>query len=309
MNKKLLAWILLFSCNLMWALHFTSIKLTQGQLGQYFTVWFPMLLSIFMLSPFIIKDFKKNNRTFKDILVFVPLAALGAFPSQMLMTIGTRMSLASNAAIMVLILPILTAVLAYLILKEKMTRTLWISFAIAIVGVTLVSLNDLSKIDFGTEYAIGNLIIFIALIANAYFNVGCKKIADKFSGMEMVFYSYVIIVILLSPFVFYNESDIFSKFNTFTSDTWIGLILLTVFHNFLSMVLFFTALRNLNANEVGLSNYLIPFFGVPISALWLGEKLSIPAIIGGVLVLVSMLIMTIVDARNTKRNLTINNKL
>ena len=303
MNKKLIAWILLFSCNLMWALHFTSIKLTQNQLGQYFTVWFPMLLSIFMLMPFVLKDFKKKKRSLKDILVFVPLAALGAFPSQMLMTIGTRMSLASNAAIMVLILPILTAVLAYLILKEKMTKTLWTSFAIAIAGVTLVSLNDLSKIDFGTEYAIGNLVIFAALIANAYYNVGCKKIADKFSGMEMVFYSYVIIVILLSPFIFNYESDIFSRFHMFTSDTWIGLILLTVFHNFLSMVLFFIALKNLRANEVGLSNYLIPFFGVPISAFWLGEKLGLPAIIGGSLVLISMLIMTLVDARNAKKEI------
>lgn len=260
MNKKLIAWILLFSCNLMWALQFTAIKLVQDQVGQYFTVWMPMLLSVLMLFFFVVKDYKANNRSIKDILVFLPLAALGAFPSQVLMTIGTRMSLASNAAIIVLILPILTAVLAYLILKEKMTRTLWISFSIAMIGVILVSLNDLKSIDFGTEYAIGNLIIFLALLANAYYNVGCKRVAHKFTGMEMVFYTYIFIVILLTPFVLYYEADTFARIATFTGSTWTGLILLTVFHNFLSMALFFIALKNLRANEVGLSNYLIPFF-------------------------------------------------
>lgn len=297
MNKKILSWILLFSCNLMWALQFTSIKLTQAQVGPYFTVWGPMLLSLFLLCPFIIKDFKKNNRSIKDVLVFVPLAALGAFPSQVLMTVGTRYSLASNAAIIVLILPVLTAFLAFLILKESMTKIRWVCFGISIIGVILCSTNDIKQMNLGSKYALGNLIIFLALVGNAYYNVGCKKIADKFTGMEMVFYTYLIMVILLTPFVLYYEPDIFSKIPSFTTDTWIGMGSLTLFQNFLSMVLFFIALKNLEATDVALSNYLITFFGLPIAAVWLGEKLGLQAIAGGVLVLSSMLLLTIIESR------------
>ncbi len=47
--------------------------------------------------------------------------------------------------------------------------------------------------------------------------------------------------------------------------------------------------------QVALSNYLITFFGLPIAAIWLGEKLNINAIVGGALVLASTLIITIVD--------------
>jgi drug/metabolite transporter (DMT)-like permease len=297
MNKKILSWILLFSCNLMWALQFTSIKLTQAQVGPYFTVWGPMLLSLFLLFPFIIKDFKKNNRSIKDVLVFVPLAALGAFPSQVLMTVGTRYSLASNAAIIVLILPVLTAFLAFLILKESMTKIRWVCFGISIIGVILCSTNDIKQMNLGSKYALGNLVIFLALVGNAYYNVGCKKIADKFTGMELVFYTYLIMVILLTPFVLYYEPDIFSKIPSFTTDTWIGMGSLTLFQNFLSMVLFFIALKNLEATDVALSNYLITFFGLPIAAVWLGEKLGLQAIAGGVLVLGSMLLLTIIESR------------
>lgn len=299
-----MAWSLLFSCNLMWALQFTCIKLTQSQIGPYFTVWGPMLLSLFLLLPFIIKDYTKYHRRPKDIAVFIPLAAMGAFPSQVLMTIGTRYSLASNAAIIVLILPVLTALLAFLLLKEKMTRIRWVCFAIAIAGVILCSANDIRQINFGSQYAWGNLIIFLALVGNAYYNVGCKKIAGKFSGMEMVFYTYFIMVILLTPFVLYYEGNTFSRIHAFTANTWIGMGSLTLFQNFLSMVLFFIALKHLEATDVALSNYLITFFGLPIAAVWLGERLGITAIIGGSLVLLSMIALTVVEgfSKETKLN-------
>lgn len=290
-----MAWSLLFSCNLMWALQFTCIKLTQSQVGPYFTVWGPMLLSLLLLFPRVIKDYTRHRRRPKDIAVFIPLAAIGAFPSQMLMTIGTRYSLASNAAIIVLILPVLTALLAFLLLKEKMTRIRWICFAIAIVGVVLCSTNDIRQLNFSSQYAWGNLIIFLALVGNAYYNVGCKKIASKFSGMELVFYTYFLMVILLTPFVLYYEADIFSRIHLFTASTWIGMGSLTLFQNFLSMVLFFIALKHLEATDVALSNYLITFFGLPIAAIWLGEKLGMTAIIGGSLVLLSMLALTVAE--------------
>jgi drug/metabolite transporter (DMT)-like permease len=54
---------------------------------------------------------------------------------------------------------------------------------------------------------------------------------------------------------------------------------------------------------VALSNYLITFFGLPIAAIWLGETLNIHAIVGGILVLASTLIITIVDYRMRQRAL------
>ncbi len=302
-----MSWIILFACNFMWAFHFTSIKLTQDQVGPYFTVWAPMLLATVLLAPFVARDFKKGGKKLKDILIFVQLAALGAFPSQVLMTWGTQYSLASNAAILVLTLPVITAVFAFLILKERMNTARWISFGIAIIGVALCSTDDIKRVDLGSRYALGNVLIFLAILGNAYYNVGCKQIAEKYTEIEMVFYTYLVMCILLTPLVLYYEPDMFGKIPEFTTNTWIGMISLTVFHNFLSMVLFFKALKNLDATQVALSNYLITFMGLPIAAFWLGEKLNTQAIVGGVLVLVSTLILSIVDNRVQQKKLINNN--
>jgi len=303
MKKGIVAWITLLFCNLIWSFHFTSIKLTQAQVGPYFTVWAPMLLATLFLAPFVIKDFKKGKKKLKDVLVFVQLGALGAFPSQVLMTYGTQYSLASNAAILVLALPVITAVFAFLILKEKMNRLRWASFAIAIIGVILCSTNDIRQADLSSKYALGNLLIFLAIVGNAYYNVGCKKIADRFTEMEMVFYTYLVLVIMLTPLVLYYEPGMFAKVPQFTLKTWLGMASLTLFHNFLSMLLFFKVLKFLDATQVALSNYMITFMGLPIAAVFLGETLSVQSVIGGVLVLLATLILTIVDHRTYKNNL------
>lgn len=279
----------------MWSLQFTCIKLTQEQIGPYFTVWAPMLLATLFLAPFALQEFKKGGKKFKDIIIFGQLALLGVFPAQVFMTWGTQYSLASNAAILTLSLPVITALFAFLLLKEKMNKIRWVSFIIAITGVILCSTSDIKQLNFGSNYAIGNILIFLAIVGNAYYNTGIKKIADRYSEMELLFFTYVVMVILLTPLVLYYEHNVFAKISSFTRQTWTGMTLLTIFHNFLSMLLFFKALKVLDAMQVALSNYMVAFFGLPIAAIWLGEKLNSMAIAGGMLVLISTLIITIVD--------------
>lgn len=144
------------------------------------------------------------------------------------------------------------------------------------------------------EWVIGPAEKFVSEPVFMY-NVGCKQVAGKYNEIEMVFYTYLVMVILLAPLVLYYEPEMFSKVPYYTSQTWTGMIALTVFHNFLSMIMFFKVLKFLDATQVALSNYLITFMGLPIAAFILGEKLNSQAVIGGILVLASTLILTIVD--------------
>jgi drug/metabolite transporter (DMT)-like permease len=301
MGKTFISWLLLFACNLMWSLQFTCIKLTQDQVGPYFTVWAPMLLATIFLAPFALRDFSAGGKKFKDVIIFGQLALLGVFPAQVLMTWGTQFSLASNAAILTLALPVITAVFAFLMLKEKMNKVRWVSFIIAIAGVILCSTGDIKQLNFSSKYTLGNILIFLAIVGNAYYNTGIKKIASRYTEMELLFFTYVVMVVLLTPLVLFYEQDAFTRIPVFTTQTWIGMALLTFFHNFLSMLLFFKALKVLDAMQVALSNYLIAFFGLPVAAIWLGEKISSLAAAGGFLVLISTLIITIVDYRTSHR--------
>jgi drug/metabolite transporter (DMT)-like permease len=289
------SWIFLFLCNLMWALQFTCIKLVQDQVGAMFTVWGPMTLATIMLYPLIRRERTgiSKPRPRSDILVYLVLALIGVFPGQVLVTWGTRMSTASNAAIIMLAIPPCTAVFAFVFLHERMTPVRWLSFAIALIGVVLCSQTDLRNMNLGSVYLMGNLLILCGALGSAFYNSYGKKMLERYSPMEMLFYTYLAMFFLMLPVVVAEERSALANVPHFTASTWTGLILLTVFHNFLSMVLFLKALQQVEATQAALSNYLITFFGVPIAALWLGEKMSIAAVVGGVLVLVSTILITL----------------
>ena len=298
------SWLLLFSCNFMWALQFTCIKLVQDQVGPLFTVWGPMTLATVMLYPLIrleVKSAEIRDKPSSDILIFLLLAVVGVFPGQVVITWGTRMSLASNAALLMLTLPVSTAFLAFIFLHEKMTPVRWVSFGLAIVGVLMCSDIDFRTLNFGKGYLYGNALIFIGTLGCAFYNSYGKKILERYSPTEMLFFTYVAMFVVMTPLTLAKEPGVFAAIPRFSLRTWIGLALLTFFHNYLSMVLFLKALKQIDAMQAALSNYLITFFGVPIAAIWLKEKLTSLAIIGGVLILGSTLLITVWENRQASR--------
>jgi drug/metabolite transporter (DMT)-like permease len=288
----------------MWALQFTCIKLVQDQVGPLFTVWFPTALSLAVLYPFVYMERKQNKGAGPQavgkkrpnlFVVYAVLCIFGVIPGQLFMTWGTRLSLATNAAVLTLALPVTTAIFAVFFLKEKMTGLRWISFALALAGVALCSGLDVHSVKLDKSQLLGNLLVFAAILGSSFYNSYGKAALDWHSPMEMLFWTYVGLTALMTPFVVALERDSFLRLPHFTLTTWSGLAMLMLFHTTLAMILFLKALKSIDAIQAALSNYLIAFFGLPIAAIWLHERISPTAAIGGILVLASTMIITLLE--------------
>jgi drug/metabolite transporter (DMT)-like permease len=184
---------------------------------------------------------------------------------------------------------------AVLFLGERMTWMRWVSFVLAIAGVVLCSGGNLRGFDFGAGQLAGNLLIFLATMGSAFYNSYGKRALEWHSPMEMLFWTYVVVTVAMAPIVIYEDHADFARIPQFHAQTWLGLALLTFFHNYLSMILFLKALQALDAIQAALSNYLIAFFGVPIAAIMLGERLSATQVVGGLLVVASTAAITMLD--------------
>lgn len=294
MSPKLRDWLLLLACNLIWASQFVMVKLVQQQMGPLFAVTFPIALSTLLLILLIRRE-PKTAITGRDIGNFVLLGILGQLFAQLFITWGVRFAPASNAALITLIMPVSTAVMAHLFLGEHMSRIRWISFGLAILGVLICSGVDWNGLNFGRTYLLGNVLIFISVLGSAFYNAYSKKALERHSPLRVLLYSYYALLVVLLPVTAVAEPTGFLNLPRYSLTVWVGLAILAVFQYFLSMVLFLNVLTRLDATQAALSNYLIPFFGVLIAAVVLHERLTGFMIAGGLLALASTLLITVWD--------------
>lgn len=303
-RNRLYDWALLVACNLIWASQFVMVKLVQEQMGPLFAVFFPMAIATLLLIPIERRERHAPVRT-RDVWRFILIGVAGQVMAQLFITWGARISLASNAALLSLALPVSTAVMAYFLLGERMTRVRWISFALAIGGVLACSGVDWSALNLASaRYLAGNLMIFVSVCGSAFYNAYSKKLLDRYSPLQVLTYSYYAVIAFLLPITLYVEPGSLANLPHFSLTVWVGLLILAVFQYFLSMVIFLNVLTRLDATQAAISNYLIPFFGLLLAALILGEKLAGFMLAGGILVMLSTLLVTTYEERQARRRET-----
>jgi drug/metabolite transporter (DMT)-like permease len=306
--ERLRDWILLLLCNLMWASQFVLVKIVQEQMGPVAATSFPMLIATLLLVPIVRWEGRSlpiQNRaqgSARDWLQFMLIGVLGQVVAQLFITWGLRFSLASNAALLMLALPIATTVMAYFLLGEIMSPVRWLSFALAVAGVVECSGVDWKELNLTSKsYLIGNTLIFISVCGSAFYNVYSKKLLERYTPLQVLLYSYYFVIAFLIPITLYAEPGAFHQIPSYTAKTWLGIALLAVFQYFLSMVIFLTVLTRLDATQASLSNYMIPFFGLVIAAVVLHERLTLPMILGGTLVLLSTLLITVYEEHRNRQ--------
>jgi drug/metabolite transporter (DMT)-like permease len=293
-GKKTVDWFLLLSCNLMWASQFVMVKLVQEQMGPLFAVTFPIALATILLLLLVGRE-PKSAVTRQDFRNFILLGIAGQLVAQLFITWGVRFAPASNAALLSLVMPVSTAVMAHFFLREHMSPIRWISFGLALLGVVACSGVDWNDVSFGTHYIAGNVLIFFSVLGSAFYNAYSKKVLVRHSPLRVLLYSYYALLAVLLPLTIALEPAGFTNLLHYSATVWFGLGILAFFQYFLSMVIFLNVLTRLDATQAALSNYLIPFFGVLIAFIVLHERLTGFMILGGVLALASTLLITVWD--------------
>lgn len=307
---RLRDWTYLLVCNLIWASQFVILKVVQRQMGPVSATFFPMTAAMIFLIPVVQSEKKRTaNKSLslpaREILEFILIGVFGQVVAQLGITWGVRWSLASNAALLALTLPVCTAVMAYFILGERMTKIRWISFALAIGGVLECSGVNWHELNLtSSKFLLGNAMIFLSVNGSSFYNVYSKKLLKRYTPLQVLLYSYYAVFAFLCPIAVYAEPSGFASIPHYRGSVWLGLAILAVFQYFLSMVIFLTVLTRLDATQAALSNYLIPFFGLIIASIVLHERLTKFMIIGGILVLASTLLVTVYEEHQRAREAT-----
>jgi drug/metabolite transporter (DMT)-like permease len=297
-TKRQTAWyfLLMALASLMWSGQGTAVKMLDRHLGPIAITFLPFYITTLLFVPLLLKMRRENpsasNPSVGDWLRFVVAGVAGQVLAQLGMTWGVSKSLASNGAILNLLIPVISAVLASLMLKERITLLRVASLGIGLVGVALMSISDLKQASFGNmRFFVGNLLILGGCLGSSFYNVYCKGLMQRFTEIEILIFSYITASLASLPLLIWAEPFSFRSFQLFDWQSWTSFAFLALFMYGASMLLFFKALQHLDVTTASTSLYLVPVFGVILAAVLLGERLNHLALAGAAIVLTATVLV------------------
>src|SRR5208282_3786773 len=180
---------LLVLVNAMWAGQYPAYKTATSQAGPVAISGWTFLIASVVLLPFLLKERSANGPrgTAFEWKGFLLLALFGLLPGSAVLAWGTKLSTASNAALLYLTVPVITAVMAVAMLGERMTLVRWGSLGLSLFGVLIVSGPDWRHASFGNmQFAAGNLLVLVACTGSSFYNVHCKSLLRRFTPLEVL---------------------------------------------------------------------------------------------------------------------------
>ena len=175
--------------------------------------------------------------------------------------------------------PVIVILGSALILGEKLSARKLICVFIAILGMVPVSgvLESLPTADEVTG-------ILLALGAAALYgiNIITNKTMKNLPSFDMTIFCLMIAGLTLLPYTFVMED-----WGAMVWDMQSLLLLVTVgiLHTGVAYALYYSALKVLKAQTVAMYGYIDPIFAIVLSALLLGEPLTISTAVGGAMIL------------------------
>lgn len=209
---------------------------------------------------------------------------LGRALSGICWSLGLTYTSASTAALISCSTPIFTTVYMVFTRQEPMTGRGWAGIILSVSGVYLVITKG-KGIDLHIQSFFGNMLILLGALLWSYYLIMVKKwMSEKrYSVLQVNVLSMTNGLTLLIPFgasQFYQQD-----WQNISPLTWSLVVYTVLVGMVLSALLWTWGVKGIGLNRTVIYQYLTPVIAVVGAWIVLGEPLTIPKTLGGVLVL------------------------
>lgn len=198
--------------------------------------------------------------------------------------LGLTLTTASMVSLIWAAEPVLILGLAWLLLRERLTRPLIACSILAIVGVVLVAGID-TRLTSGAVF-LGNLLTILGVLCCALYSVITRRIVARLDPIVLVALQQTVALgwaLLIWPIEWWRGE--FADLTAVSSSVWALAVASGVVYYGLAYYFYLTALAKIPVSVASQFFNLIPVFGVGGAYVFLGERLSLAHWIGGGLII------------------------
>ena len=287
MRTKILLYLGLLATTAIWGSSFLVMKdsLERQDVNSF-------LASRFVLAALIMFAFKPKSlsgldKVFVRRAVLTGVLATGGFISQ---TFGLTLTTVSNTGFITGLYLVFTPLIAWLLLKHRITRSQWSAVLVATIGLYLIAYN-------GISVGIGEILVLISAILFAAQIVAIGELSDGKNS-----YSLTLIQIIVAAVVFSVLTLIGGYQAPPDSSVWAAVIFTAVFATFFGFLIQVKAQAVMSATVAGVLLAMETPFALFFGLYFDNDPFTLRIMSGGTLVMLAMALVIWSDSRSNSKN-------
>ncbi|MDZ7817579.1 MAG: DMT family transporter [Aliarcobacter sp.] len=268
-----------------WGASWVNAKVLSSYIDEYQMMFLRNFFTIITLAPILVitkKYFYSNTKSL--ILAFI--AAIVMIVYLKFYFLGVKFGTASlGGALVTTLIPINTFILMALFFGKKLQKKDIFALILGMFGVlTILNIWSFSLEQIFTEH---NLYFLAASILWPIFTIISSK-STKTSPLVFSFYMYVFMTILLLIFFVEPTKMPYASFDWIF---WANILCVAVVSTTFATSIYFIGIEKLGTNEVSSFIFLVPFFAIVLSVIFLKENISYSIILGTIMTLIAVKIL------------------
>ncbi|AJI24456.1 EamA family transporter [Priestia megaterium] len=285
------------------AVSFSSILIKWSDAPASILGMYRLLFTVLLFLPFL--PWRKMKILFKNSTVkeWLMLTVSGVFLGLHFLFWMESFSHTTVASAMILtaLEPVFVVIGAYFLFKEKTSKVGIISILIAVSGSVIIASGD---IGLSKTALYGDLLSILGTVAVSVHMLAGQELCRK---MPSIIYSFAVFLIGGLVLFVYNVWTHISLTQYESKDWWIFLLLALIPN------IFGHALFNWLLNYVGATTISMAILGEPIGAIilayfLLGEMTTVSQLVGGMIVMISVMIFLKYKAEEPKKVIALQEK-
>jgi drug/metabolite transporter (DMT)-like permease len=292
------AFAILALANVLWAGTYAAGKIALGEVSPVMLNAIRFSLAALLLSPVLLHERARIHsivRSGRDLVTLGSLIMLGWVLNKLFEYVGLALSTASDVALLISTESLFTAALSWTLLRERVTRLGVAALAVGTLGAYLVVARGLIP-TFGASDGVnntaritGDLLVMLALFIEALYTIRGKAVLNRWPPL---FFTALTITGSLLFWLPAGAAVIAqSGWPRLSLSGWLGIGYMAVFSTVVAYWLWFRGLTVFEGSAAAPLLFIQPLLGT-LLALWLlDEQLTWATVVGGALILVSMILV------------------
>jgi len=292
-SRPTFSWFLLILANVLWASSYVAAKFALRDISVNMMNALRMIISALVLLPLLIALRKELNLTLRDLPQLALLAIVGIVISKTLEFGGLALSTASDVALLIASESIFTAVLSWLMLRERFKPLTGFALLLGLLGVYLIverSIVPNIPPGGGALRILGDLLVVLGLICESFYTVRGKALLVKHPPLLITSAAIVGSVIVWIPLA--GGEILYSGWHPLSLTTWLAVGWLALMSTIVAYLAWFKGLEEVDGSAAASTLFVQPLLGTVLAILLLNDQLLFTTIIGGILIVTSVYLIS-----------------